>query len=145
MRSDDATDTGEILEFPRQHQFRHSTLIERHFGILATMHQMPIYLLCVEPLTRLREPGDYLCDQNGMAGRYVMERNGSHGIPFSIENPHRGETYGIPHFKNEASFDAMAADWDRITRLTVMNSGLKHENDGSTILDPLRSFDIKIP
>ena len=121
MRSDGATDTSEILEFPRQHQFRHGTLIERHFGIFATMHQMPIYLLSVDPLTSLREPGDYLRDQNWMAGRYVMERNGSHDTPFLIANPHRKETDGITDFKNEASFNAMAANWDKIARLTAMN------------------------
>jgi hypothetical protein len=85
MRSDSASYAGETLEFPRQHQFRHGSFIERHFGIITTIHQMPIYLLNVDPLTSLTEPGDDLIDQNWMTGCYVMKKNGSHHTPFMTE------------------------------------------------------------
>lgn len=74
-----------FFDFPCQHQFRRGSLIERHFGIVATIHQMPVYLPGVEPGTSLAQPGDHLLDQDGMSGRDIMERNGGHGIPFSIE------------------------------------------------------------
>jgi hypothetical protein len=78
MATDGAANARNALEFPPQHQFRHSTFIERRIGIVATIHQMPIDLFRFDPLADLIELFENLFNQIPMKIRYFMKKDRSH-------------------------------------------------------------------